>query len=301
MTWLRLYLAVTLTVCAAIGLSTACRKKGPPANFGSGPIVVATATPQIAALEHKMHARLNRDRGKRGLKPLVFDSKLADIARAHSKDMHELSFFSHDSPRTGSLQDRLDRAGYLVQVARENLGEGRDVDHTQEALLESPGHYANIVAEDVTHVGVGILKLGTKQSPRLLVTQVFATPAKKHSPGAARAIIARRINEARRSSGLAPLPAHPLLDRLAKKHIDSVTDGHDASVAGRIGDAVTEELKGSKLSGVTVGTSLFVSADGYEPRGAPVAADARAIGIATAPGTDERGRPAVKALFLVGH
>lgn len=286
----------------AAAISTiACARSGAPTSFGSGPMVVAEATPKISALEREMHARLNRDRSKQGLGPLSFDAELADIARAHSKDMDERNFFSHDSPRTGSLEDRLDRAGVLMAVARENIGQGQSVDSTQDALLGSPGHRENIMSRDVTHVGIGIVQVGSGPSAHLMVTQVFAKPIARQDPDAARGAVARRIAAARRSAGVRALPAHPLLEKLAKKHVDDVTDDLDASASRRIGEAVTRELQGSGLSGVAVATTVFLSSDLYEPQGAVTAGNARAIGIATARARDARGRPAIKALFLVGQ
>ena len=285
----------------ALLLTVSCVRRGPPAEFGKGPLIVAEATPQIAALERKMAARLNRDRAKNGLPPLAYDEHLADIARAHSKDMHERGFFEHDSPFTGSLQDRIDRAGYLAKTARENLGEGANIDGAQDLLLSSPGHHANIMAKDITHVGIGILDVGTKKQPKLLVTQVFATPVKNQDPGQARAALVRRIAQARRAAGLAPLPSHPLLEKLAKKHMSEVPDGQDASANKRIGDAIVGQLEGSGMGSVIVGTTVFLSPDMYEPTGLVVTRGARGYGLATSSGRDEQGRPAIKALILVGQ
>src|SRR5690349_1189992 len=72
---------------------------GAPGKFGEGTPEVA-ATPEIEALEKAMHARLNRDRAKKGLGPLAFDAKLAAVGRAHSEDMRVHHFFAHESPQT---------------------------------------------------------------------------------------------------------------------------------------------------------------------------------------------------------
>ena len=282
-------------------LASGCAGRAPRAAFDAGPIVVARPTPETAALERRMHARLNRDRGGQGLGRLAFDAELSDIARAHSEDMRELDFFAHDSRRTGSLEDRLDRAGFLALTARENIGEGAGIDDTQDALLKSPGHRANILADDVTHVGIGIVRAGSGGAGRLLVTQVFATPVGSQDPERARAMIARRIAEARSKAGLRALSTHAELGRLAKEHVAGVPDTLDVSASRRIGDEVTRALQGSKLSGVAVATTLFVAPELYEPGGAVLDSGARAVGIATARARDARGRPAIKALVLVAH
>lgn len=271
-----------------------------PARFGAGAPEEVPATPEIAGLERAMHARLNRDRARKGLGPVAFDPALASIARGHSKDMSDHRFFAHESPRTGSLEDRLDRAGYLAAVARENLGEGPDVERTQDGLLASPGHHANIMAKDVSRVGIGIVKGGVAARENLLVTQVFATPIEPVDPGEALLVVAARIQDARRAAGLRPLPRDAKLDELARKHVGEVPDDLGPQAAERIGQAVTGALTGSGLRGVMVGTSLFLTPAIYEAKGAVVSKAARAVGIAAAPAKDERGRPAIKVLFLVG-
>jgi uncharacterized protein YkwD len=189
----------------------------------------------------------------------------------------------------------------LVRAARENIGEGTTVDGTQQALLESPGHHANIMAKDVTHVGIGIVKKGAKGSQTLLVTQVFAAPIASQDPASARAVLTRKISDARRAAGVKPLPLHPLLEKLAQKHISDVGDDLDTADSKKIGEAVTGELQGTGISGVSVATTVFISPELYEPGGAVTSGQVRALGIATAPAKDAQGRPAIKALFLIGH
>lgn len=290
---------VAFALLLAIALFACTKKTGPGAKFGQGPIIVAPATPETTALEHRMHERLNRDRAKKGLPALAYDEKLADVGRAHSKDMKEAGFFAHESPRTGTLEDRLDRAGILVLAARENLGEGPGVDGTEDALLASPGHYANIMADDVTHIGIGILNVGTKNEERLLVTQVFATPAPSQSPESARGAMLQRIAAARQKAGLGALPSHPKLEALAKKYVGEIGDDL-GDATDSIGDKVTKELTGSDLNGVVVGANTFIAVDLYQAEGSAVSGRAKAIGIATIQGTDSRGRPAIKALVLIG-
>jgi uncharacterized protein YkwD len=291
---------VLLLSLIAVG-GGACRKpSGPPARFGSGPLITIRATAEIAGLERQMHARVNRDRAKQGLPPLAFDPALADVARAHSEDMRRARFFAHDSPNTGSLEDRLDRAGYLARTARENIGEGTDIDATQQGLLDSPGHYANLMARDVTHVGVGIVKGGVLASSNLIVTQVFAAPIEPADPARSRELVEKKIAVARKAAGLAPLRRDPKLEDLAKRHVADLSDDVSQASTKRIGDKVREALPGSGYSGVLVAATAFLAADLYEPQGAVVGSRARAIGTASARATDERGRPTVKLLLLIG-
>jgi hypothetical protein len=245
-----------------------------------------------------MHARLNRDRAKDGLPPLAFDDALAAVARGHSHDMGSHRFFAHDSPTAGSLEDRLDRAGILVKVARENLGEGPDVDRTQDGLLASPGHHANIMARDITHVGIGIVQVGSGSSKRLLVTQVFAKRPQREHAGADGVIPrASPLPDARLPRRTAPLIR---CSKAGERHVSEGgrRSGHRRLRAHR--QRRHQKLEGSGLSGVSVGTSVVLAPELYEPQGAATTPRARAIGIATAPARDARGRPAIKILLLVG-
>lgn len=293
-----MYLTAILGVVA--GPTGGCGRGSEPAKFGAGTLMPIEATPEIAALERAMHARVNRDRAKEGLTPLAFDPDLAAVARAHANDMRMNRFFAHESPSTGSLEDRLDRAGYLASVARENLGEGPDVERAEDALLASPGHYENIMARDVTHVGIGIVKGGLGAPENLLLTQVFATPVAPQDPAQAVAAVARSIQDARRAAGLGALARDPKLEELARRHMGDVPDDLDPAASERIGNAVTGALAGSTLKGVLVSTTLFLTPAIYEPSGAVVQGAARAFGIAAAPARDPRGRPAIKVLMLVG-
>ena len=109
-----------------------------------------------------MFERLNRDRAASGLPPLEYDEHLADIGRAQSEDMRLHHFFAHESPMYGALDDRFDRAGYVAKVARENLAEAPDVETAQDGLMKSPHHHENIMARDVTKIGIGIVRAGVK-------------------------------------------------------------------------------------------------------------------------------------------
>lgn len=53
--------------------------------------------------EEAMTILVNKERTSRGLSALVFDLKLRDVGRAHSKDMFERGYFSHYSPDPDSI------------------------------------------------------------------------------------------------------------------------------------------------------------------------------------------------------
>lgn len=277
-----------------------CSSSPPPPGFGSGlPRVEASAA--IEREERAMLQRLNRDRAAQGLPPLTYDSRLADVARYHSADMRDNRFFEHDSPNSGSLEDRLDAAGYAFLAARENLSEAPDVERGQDGLLRSPPHHANIMADDVTHVGIGIVSGGVHAAENLTITQVFARPGKVESAAEARANMSKVIQAARRAAGLPPAQSSPLLEELAREHVAALArdPGALATIADRVTEVVSQRRE-RDLAGVAVGAQRLADSSALEVPSS-LRQDPRAsFGLAVEPTQDERGRPRLQVLLLVG-
>ena len=99
---------------------------------------------------------LNADRSAAGLAPLQADGRVARVARGHSQDMLDHDFVGHISPTTGTASDRLRRAGIGSLTVLENVARAYSPDEAQAGLMGSPGHRANILNPDVTHVGIGV-------------------------------------------------------------------------------------------------------------------------------------------------
>ncbi len=159
--------------------------------------------------------RLNRDRARFGLPELRHDSALADIARAHSEDMRDGGFFGHHSPRTGSLTDRIGRAGYPAIAWAENLAGNRSLVDAQATLMHSLGHRRNVLSPSMTHVGVGVAEQRRDGHRVWLLTQVFARIPAPLDPAAARAQLLERLDAARAAAGHARFVADARLERVA--------------------------------------------------------------------------------------
>lgn len=138
------------------------------------------ALPADPALEAELLTRSNEARAEAGLAALEADDTLALAARHHTAEMARLNFFSHTSPtpENASLGHRVARAGGFVRVVGENLawiGGDRVAQHVArrsvEGWLESPGHRANLLSPEFTHVGFGS---AVHADGRVLVAQVFA-------------------------------------------------------------------------------------------------------------------------------
>ncbi len=259
------------------------------------------ATPEIAALERGMLALVNRDRAANGKPPLVYDERLADVARAHAADMRDHRFFAHDSPTTGSLDDRLAAAGLSIAVARENLAEAVNVELAQQSLMKSKGHFENLMSEDVTHVGVGIVKGGLEDPNMMLFVQVFARTVSQESPEQAKLLVLQKITKSRGARGKPPPVVSAVLGELADKYVKLVDDSMDRSALDAIGAKVLGEVR-DRGAGLTVIVSgqRVIAASEYEPSAVTLDKSSLTLGVGAAPAKDEKGRPAVKILVLVG-
>jgi uncharacterized protein YkwD/uncharacterized membrane protein required for colicin V production len=114
---------------------------------------------------------VNQERVERGLHALSYDPELVPVARGHSSEMLEEGYFSHVSPTTGTLADRLRVAGINYTSAGENLAYAPNIEIAHRGLMQSEGHRANILDSSYERVGMGVL---TAPDGTIMVTQVFA-------------------------------------------------------------------------------------------------------------------------------
>lgn len=246
-----------------------------------------------------MFERLNRDRAARGLPALEFDPRLSDVARHHSADMRDHGFFEHESPTTGQLENRLDAAGYLFLTARENLSEAPDVERSEDGLLASPPHKENIMARDVTHVGIGIVDGGVKDPRNLTVTQVFATPLVLEAPAQARSRILEHISKLRSAKALAKPRLDPTLTTLAEKHIVELDAAGSPSSANTASEGIGKALSGNVEGRLWISAQVIPRAEQLAVPEALSSAPAARLGIAVRRVEATSGRPALQVLLVV--
>lgn len=150
-------------------------------EFPGGPILsagfqVLPAT-ALADLERAPEAGVeitllvNEERTTAGLPALTWSSALTEVATRYATEMATEGFFSHTSPRTGDVGDRLDSAGITFRLVGENLAWGPTVDRIHIGLMNSPTHRENILNGRFRNVGIGVVAgpLG------LMVVQIFQT------------------------------------------------------------------------------------------------------------------------------
>jgi uncharacterized protein YkwD len=104
---------------------------------------------------------INAQRAAVGDGPLAADDTLSSASSAYAADMVARSFFDHQSPDGGTLDDRLARVGYSYDIAGENIAWGEGVLGTPasivDAWMHSEGHRTNILDPDFRQVGLGIV------------------------------------------------------------------------------------------------------------------------------------------------
>jgi hypothetical protein len=257
----------------------------------------------VGKLENNLLSILNHDRARRRLPPLAPDASLARIARDHSRDMADQGVLSHNLPSSGGLNQRLSRAGYPVRKARENIARADSIDRAEAALLRSPGHLQNIMATDVTRVGVGIARGRVSGEGDLYITQIFAEPVSLPQPELLRKEQVSRVDEARRSSGSRPLRVDPLFEKVAARLLNSLEFPFRTQDLQRLLDDAKKQIPRGSVQGVSR-MSLDIQrvqdlkdikiSEELRRAGASV------MGSAVREFHQERGQPVVVMLTLIG-
>ena len=127
---------------------------------------------------------LNRERKRQGLKEVAWDARAANVALGHSKDMARNGFFGHRSPSTGDVASRFSRARITSTQIRENLARGYGPKGMHDSLMASPGHRVNILAADVTHIGIGCVEAEPEGNAPGAPRAIFCTQNFFKKPGA---------------------------------------------------------------------------------------------------------------------
>lgn len=117
----------------------------------------------MCQVEADVLALVNAERRRAGLRPVVRDGLLDDVARYHSNSMTRRRLFSHDDKLGEGPPQRLRRLhpeviGTISENIASHSGYPRDVWARQfmTGLMNSPGHRANILTADHTHLGLGV-------------------------------------------------------------------------------------------------------------------------------------------------
>jgi serralysin len=140
------------------------------------------STTPWTALENLFLNLVNETRAQAGVAPLSQDAELLDAARDHDQFMDENDVFSHTGINGSDPGTRITDAGYGFLSWGENIawatgGLNESTVHTlHDLLVNSPGHYANMINPNFAEVGIG-LQVGTFQGQEVVfVTEDFGSP-----------------------------------------------------------------------------------------------------------------------------
>jgi uncharacterized protein YkwD len=251
-----------------------------------------------ASAESRIFQLVNEDRKKAGLPPLTPDARLAEVARAHCRDMLEHGFVGHVSPTTGDAAKRVEHAKIRAALVLENVARASTPGEVERGLMASPGHRRNILSSEAKRLGVGVvLSEAVGGARELLVTQLFLeeeAPFRAATPEELRA----RLVEQRRARGLSPFVPDPVLDRIADGVARDLASGRATPQSVRpaldrsLGTVAARYKDARSLFAVATQISQVVESM-KEPLAASPGPVALGIGIATGPSGDHLAHHAV--------
>lgn len=171
--------------------------------------------------EQRIFYLLNQERQLAGLAKLEWNEQAARAARAHATLLAEHGELSHQFAGERSLRERLASTTLRFTSAAENVALADNADEAHLALMYSPGHRENILSENYSAAGVGVVE----HAGRLYVTQDFVRVVPIYGEDEFRSAFVKAFNRARAAKGMTAILAQ------------TAPDLHEAACSTR-GDAV---------------------------------------------------------------
>lgn len=246
--------------------------------------------------------QLNETREQNNLSPLAPHEGVASVALAHSRDMVDNGFVGHRSTTTGNAPERVRAAGLRSGLVLENIGRGYGATEIHRGLIDSPGHRANVLNADVTHVGIGVVGEPEGSRTAFVATQVFVRMAEEIDVEAAPAALLELINRGREARGANALEADENLIAAAQQAAqdyfgDSNLTQQDA-VDQASGQMRRFAIAFRRVGGLMVVVSSVDEASQLEPT---FDAEVRYVGIGVAQGNREDHPPnSIAVVILLG-
>lgn len=194
--------------------------------------LLQTAEPVPAHLsaEQQIFAQLNQERQKAGLTELEWNDNAAMAARNHSRLLAENGQLSHQFPGEATVPERVGATGARFTLSAENIARTEHVEDVHLALMNSPGHRANMLNPSYNAAGIGVVE----DKGRVYVTQDFIFLVPVYSEAQFAAAFAETFNLARQARGIRPIDARtpPYFHDLACS-----TDGEALKLTDKISGA----------------------------------------------------------------
>lgn len=124
------------------------------------PAAASRAT-AAAGTEARIFDLINAERRHQGLRPLVYNPQLDQMARIQAANMAHFQKMAHTIPgaKLPALGDRARYVGYAYGRIAENVALGYpNADAVVEGWMNSSGHRHNILDRDVTETGIAIAR-----------------------------------------------------------------------------------------------------------------------------------------------
>jgi uncharacterized protein YkwD len=186
------YLILIALIFAVSGIANAQNSKPQPilvAEIGGNGRAKNVSLPRISrgdssvrkdgnfSLERQTFNLLNVERASRGLEALVWDDRVAEVARLHSRSMASEKYFSHRGNDGSMVDDRADRLGMSKWSAiGENIAFLRGYDDPAsfavETWMNSSSHRKNLLGNRWSRSAVGV---AVAADGAYYFTQVFVT------------------------------------------------------------------------------------------------------------------------------
>jgi uncharacterized protein YkwD len=137
----------------------------PPDDDPSPPQPSGCPTAGMSSMAQALFNAINSQRTQNGLAPLASHGCVVYVAKIRSDDMAANCYFSHTSPNGSTAFSLMDQYGVPYGWAGENLAknnypDSESVNVAINALMNSPGHRANILSPNYTHIGVAVSVTG---------------------------------------------------------------------------------------------------------------------------------------------
>jgi uncharacterized protein YkwD len=130
----------------------------------------------LAAVRREILAASNAERAARGLAPFAIDPRLERAAQAHAERMLAERFYDHTDPRHRGPRDRARDEGFAAPSIAENLARG--LYSPREVIshwMDSSGHRANLLAPQLTRIGIGCAFDASGDTEDVLWVQLLAS------------------------------------------------------------------------------------------------------------------------------
>jgi uncharacterized protein YkwD len=168
-------------------------------------IAQAPPVPSSYSPEQQLFKLLNLERENAGVGKLQWDSNVAQAAMEHARKLAENAALSHRFPGEAQLDQRVGATGARFNAVAENVALADTPEDAHVALMNSPGHRANILNPEYNAVGIAVVQRGRT----LYIAQDFARVLPAYSDQQFREEIVAVFNRLRQAHHNGPIEFHP--------------------------------------------------------------------------------------------